>query len=287
MPNIVKRALTILLATLGVECARQLVLLVRLMHHPGAGVDSALVAFLFPDGIAVLVIYNIYRRRNWARIVLGIDLFLIMLIVTMARWHGKTPFLNVQQASGWLWLVEWLANTVALVFLFFPSARAWFAGNRENEIVESATLSPVPLSVLVLWRRLTYVSIGIFVLAMTQTAYYEAASDPARNSAMLLLIGWMGVLVGYIEWIANPLLFYSWFSALHRRYWEAVGSATLALVLILSFLRRSEVVWIGDNGSKAAAIRGYALGYWLWLASSAVMIIAGLAHLARPRRRTD
>jgi hypothetical protein len=80
-----------------------------------------------------------------------------------------------------------------------------------------------------------------------------------------ILIGWMGVLAGgYIEWIASPLLFYSWFSALHQQYWQSVGSAVLALALILSFLRRSE-----------------GFGYWLWIASAAIMVAAGLVLPAR------
>jgi hypothetical protein len=280
MPNAVKRALIILLAAFGIEGAGQLV---SLVHNSGAG----LVSFLVPDGIATLIIYNIYRRRNWARIVLAIDLLFVMWIFTMARWVGKTPLPNVQHVNGWLWLVEWLAKAVALVFLFLPSARGWFASERDFEIAESTTPSAVPVEVPSLCKNSTYISIGFFVLAMTQTAYYEATADPARNSAGLLLVGWMGVLGGYIEWIANPLLFFSWFSALHRRYWQAVSSAALALTLILSFLRRSEVVWTFDNGSRAAAIKGYGFGYWLWLASSAVMVIAGVALLVRQSGRSS
>lgn len=145
----------------------------------------------------------------------------------------------------------------------------------------NATAEPI------LWRNATYVSICLFVLAMTQTAYYEVDADPAPNSAGLLLIGWMGALAsGYIEWLANPLLLCSWICALRKRYWLAVGSAALALTLILSFLRRSEVVWTGDNGDRTAAIQGYGFGYWLWSGSAAIMVIAGLALLARQLRLT-
>jgi hypothetical protein len=284
MPDAVKHALIILLATFGIETAHQLVLVVQILRNSGAGWDSILVTYLVFDGIAILLIYNIYRRRNWARIALAIDILFVMWVVAMARWVGKVPFVNVQH-FGWLWLAEWAAKVVALVFLFLPSTRPWFASDRPNEIANSTKHTTLPAGEPILWKNVTYTSIGLFVFAMTQTAYYEATDDPARNSAGLLLIGWMGALAnGYIEWIANPLLFYSWASALHKRYWQAVGSAVLALTLILSFLRRTEVVWTGDNGSKTAAIRAYGFGYWLWIASAAIMVTAGLALLARQLR---
>jgi hypothetical protein len=284
MPIAVKRALIILLATFGVEGTHQLVLLVQILRNSGAQWDSLLATYLLFDGIAIFIIYNIYRRRNWARIVLAVNLLFVMWVVAMARWVGKVPFLNVQH-FGWLWLAEWTAKLCALVLLFLPPARAWFTIDRENVVAESRIPTAPSAVDLNLWKKATHISIGIFCLAMTQTAYYEVTDDPARNSAGLLLIGWMGTLAsGYIEWIANPLLFYSWFSALHKRYWQAVGSAVLALTLILSFLRRTAIVWTGDNGSKTVAIRGYGFGYWLWIASAAIIIIAGLALLVRQLR---
>jgi len=287
LPNVVKQALIILLAVFGIEGAQQIVLLAQTFRNSGASWESLLATYIMFDGIAILIIYNIYRRRNWARIVLAINILFVMWVVAMARWVGKVPFLNVQH-FGWLWLAEWTAKLVALVLLFLPPARVWFTSDHENEITKSIKRTSLPEGEPILWKNATYISIGLFVLAMTQTAYYEVTDDPARNSAGLLLIGWMGALAsGYIEWIANPLLFYSWVAALHKRYWQAVGSAVLALTLILSFLRRTEVVWTGDNGSKTVAIRGYGFGYWLWIASAAIMVTAGLALLARQLRSTN
>jgi hypothetical protein len=217
MPNAVRRALVILLATFGIEGAHQLVLFVQTLRNPGARWDSLLATYLVFDGIATFVVYNIYRRRNWARFALAINIFFVIWVVAMARWVGKAPFLNVQH-FGWLWLAEWTAKLAAIVLLFLPSARLWFDSDHEIQISKSRKGTTLPGGEPILWQNATYISIGLFVVAMTQTAYYDVTDDPARNSAGLLLIGWMGALAsGYIEWIANPLLFYSWVSALHKR----------------------------------------------------------------------
>jgi hypothetical protein len=287
LPNAVKRALAILLATYGIEAAHQLVLFVQILRNAGSRWDTLLATDIVFDGIATFIIYNIYRRRNWARFALALNILFVMWVVAMARWVGNVPLLNARHI-GWLSLAEWTAKLAALVLLFLPSARVWFTSDRENEISTSIKRTTPPEGEPILWKNATYISIGLFVLAMTQTAYYEVTDDSARNSAGLLLIGWMGTIAsGYIEWIANPLLLYSWASALHKRYWQAVGSAVLALTLILSFLRRAEVVWTGDNGSRTVAIRGYGFGYWLWVASAAIMVTAGLALLARQLRSAN
>lgn len=281
MPNAVKRALIILLATFGIDVASQLYLLIQTLLTPGANWDTGLATYILFDGVAIFVIYSIYLGRNWARILLAIDLLFVLGIMGIAHWVGKAPLLNFERL-GWLWLPKWIARLVALVLLFLPASRMWFTSDHKTERARSIPGTTLPDEGPVTWKKATYISIGVFVLAMTQTAYYEVTDDPARNSAGLLLIGWMGAITnGYIEWFANPLLFYSWFCALHKRYGEAVGSAAMALLLMLSFLRRSQIEWTGDNGSRVEAIRGYGFGYWLWLASAAIIVIAILVPLAR------
>jgi hypothetical protein len=240
--------------------------------------NEAFVSLLLTAGFSLFIIYSIYRRRNWARIVLLLELLLTIFATVMALWADTSSLRTVtQHTTGWLWLGVNIAEVVATVLLFTPSARAWFAADDENGLAEQSSIHPpAPSPFPSMGQTGTYASIAVFVLAMTQTAFYQdVPQNPDASAVGLLSIGWMGLLEGYVEWIANPLMLYSWFCAFRQRYWPAVTNAAVALVLMLVFLSRSEVVWVGDNGTLHAAIHAYGLGYWLWLASAAIMVIAG------------
>jgi hypothetical protein len=80
------------------------------------------------------------------------------------------------------------------------------------------------------------------------------------------------------SWLANPMIALSWVFLLSGRSRWAFWSALGALVLILSFLTLGEV----PAGLKLAdvPIVSYGLGYWLWMASAAVMVLGVGGELA-------
>jgi hypothetical protein len=122
---------------------------------------------------------------------------------------------------------------------------------------------------------LTVVSVVIFLFAMTQAAFYQnRPAEPVTHAVWLLASGWLGVLIGYFEWIANPLIFYSWISARRKRILPALLASIAAVGLILSFLLRKKMDWPGMATDTHPDIQGYAPGYWLWLASALVMVLA-------------
>jgi hypothetical protein len=54
-----------------------------------------------------------------------------------------------------------------------------------------------------------------------------------------------GVLIGYFEWIANPLIFYSWISARRKRILSTLLASIAAAGLMLGFLLRKKRDWPG------------------------------------------
>jgi len=129
-------------------------------------------------------------------------------------------------------------------------------------------------------NRSTVLSVVIFAAAMTQPAFYQnRAAEPVTHSIWLLLSGFMGVLIGYFEWIANPLIVYSWICARRKHIREALLTSIAATALILSFLLRKKMDWPGVATDTHPDIQGCAAGYWLWLASALAMVIGSGAEL--------
>jgi hypothetical protein len=127
---------------------------------------------------------------------------------------------------------------------------------------------------------LTVVSVTLCGAALSQTAFFwghnPASSGPGWR---LLLQGWRGVPRGYVEWLANPALLISWGACLYGRRFLAMTSACGAVVLMLVFLcRRNLEIPISAAGMTVVA---YGAGYWLWLGSALVMVVATARSASR------
>jgi hypothetical protein len=284
MPIVVKRALIVLLTTFGFDVVRQIVALVQ-FQGPVRGPNDALTYQIIGNAISLFLLYKIYRRRNWARILqlLGVLLAIVLVMVALRFDTVPTPAAG-HNVNFWIILAIDAVALTATIALFSRSASMWFAdGEREEPSIIHRAYPRKNIALKAIRLSGTFISITLFLVGMTQPAFnQDLQSDPAPMAGGLLAIGWMGILVGYFEWIANPLMLFSWISAFFRRYSQAAVGAAVAFVVILSFLRHSNMVWPGDNGEKTATITGYDPGYWLWLASAAVMAIgSGLSHWAQ------
>ena len=81
-----------------------------------------------------------------------------------------------------------------------------------------------------------------------------------------------------IAWLANPIIAVTWISYLRDARFAALISAMTALGLTLCFLLAKGVPGPGPEGVNVAdfetrAIISYGIGYWLWIASTAVLAI--------------
>ena len=115
-------------------------------------------------------------------------------------------------------------------------------------------------------------SIVIFLISLTQPAYYidRTDYDAYSNSFLLLIIGWtslfggLGGLALLLVWFANPFIFLSWILS-SKNIKTSIIFGALASILSLSFLLFTEV--ISSEAPTYSAITEYKLGYWLWITS--------------------
>ncbi|MCP3411656.1 hypothetical protein [Bradyrhizobium sp. CCGB01] len=124
---------------------------------------------------------------------------------------------------------------------------------------------------------------------MTQTAVVVDGSD--RGLERLSSYGWELLVLGgfsvfgdvpsLLIWLANPILAVAWVLYLLDRRRAALISAVTAFGLTLCFVWVKSVLGPGPEGVNVAdfemrPIISYGIGYWLWVASAAVLI-AGIA----------
>ncbi len=79
-----------------------------------------------------------------------------------------------------------------------------------------------------------------------------------------------------IAWLANPIVAVAWILYLRDVRFAALISAVTALGLTLSFLWVKYILGSGPQGVNVAdfemrPIISYGIGYWLWVASAAVL----------------
>jgi hypothetical protein len=144
--------------------------------------------------------------------------------------------------------------------------------------------APIGLLPRIQWRTcLLVLSIAVFAASLTQPAFYfgqSAAPSSGAAAWRLLLEGWRALPRGYIEWSANPILFFSWL--LNGRL-PCLGSAAAVTALALMSLFLTRHGFIGPGG-RPQIIVALGAGYWLWLCSALLMVCAGSALFGEKRR---
>ena len=132
----------------------------------------------------------------------------------------------------------------------------------------------------------------IFMASLTQTAFVVDWSfsldfvDPRDISGTVpLVFGWGGLFnagnLGYAAWLANPGIAATWVLYLGDKKPVAQISAVISLVLTLSFLMVKEVPFLGPKQLDPVPIVSYGIGYWLWVASAAILASGTCADMYR------
>jgi len=93
------------------------------------------------------------------------------------------------------------------------------------------------------------------------------------HSLLELAIGWLGIFCGFLDWLANPLLWLTWMLLALRRYKLATATALAATILAAAFFARDSIAI--SEAPTYGRILGHHKGYWLWLASSMVSLVTG------------
>lgn len=122
-----------------------------------------------------------------------------------------------------------------------------------------------------------FISIGVYVISLTQKSYCTSGGNCEYFSGFLnLIFGWFGVFMLHIPafpWLANPILLVSWITFKKKPKLSFI-LCIIALVLMLSFLFVNEI--IVNDGSTTSKVNFYGLGYWLWVLSSFIMLVGNL-----------
>jgi hypothetical protein len=136
-------------------------------------------------------------------------------------------------------------------------------------------------------RPFFWLSTVLFAVCLTQDGYYIAGNNPRAWSPALglLLLGWIGLGQLVFAWIANPLMILAWLFSWKSRPGRALLCSTLALLFMASFLFEKRI--LSDENGRSSAIAGYGLGYWLWMASAAVMALGAGMTWFQSRQRVN
>ncbi len=129
-----------------------------------------------------------------------------------------------------------------------------------------------------LWIILLVLSLSAYALCMAFDAFLIDGPEPSAWSSpfMLLLFGWMGIFGGAVAWFANPLLLASWILLVCGLSRVALWIAGGALLTGLSFLTIDSLLI--SEAPTFAHITRLGAGYWLWLVSMGLAMVAGLAR---------
>ena len=125
-------------------------------------------------------------------------------------------------------------------------------------------------------KTLFLISIILFFACLTQDGY-STVNSPSGAGVWLLLLGWITISDGIIAWVSNPFLILSWIAFFARSYIFSIIVAAIAFFLAASLLLYEQLSLPGGNAGMPGGMQvvvKFELGYWLWVASSILAVLA-------------
>ena len=131
-------------------------------------------------------------------------------------------------------------------------------------------------------------SAALFIVSLTQIAFVvdspvmEGRPDLYSEVAWdLFFFGWLSAIfdLRYVAWFANPLILATWHLYLRNAQVPSLVSAVLGLALALSFLLVETIPHFPRDGFFGS-IYSYGIGYWLWIASAAILVVGMSTEIA-------
>jgi hypothetical protein len=156
-----------------------------------------------------------------------------------------------------------------------------------NPLRKKTTLSTYQRSAIGGVIVLVYL-IACFCPALTFDNYYSGNSAPQSTDTWFgwtaLLLGWLGIFVGSVAWLANFMLGLTLIFLLIGLRWATLISSAISVLLSLDFFPVfSANIPADEGGVGRAVLRSPEIGVWFWFASMAVALIAGLVLFLAPR----
>jgi hypothetical protein len=130
-------------------------------------------------------------------------------------------------------------------------------------------------------RYLIVLSAILFVVSLTRNSFCVPSGCDLWPGWGVLLLGWIepfsaaqvGPFVA-VSWFANPCVVAAWIFAFQSNKGIAVALGAAGLLLGLGFLL-GKLVLVSEAGIPYQ-ITGYAAGYWIWITSLAVALVAAI-----------
>jgi hypothetical protein len=115
-------------------------------------------------------------------------------------------------------------------------------------------------------RIFLVVSIGLLLGSFTQQCY--CTTNRCADSVAVFIFGIFGFFFSWagVTWLANPLLIVSWLTIKRNSKFSFIASL-VATIISMSFLLFNKIM--DNEGGYLDEIKGYKLGYWLWVGSCA------------------
>jgi phosphatidylserine synthase len=136
---------------------------------------------------------------------------------------------------------------------------------------------PKNLSVL-----LVGLSIILFFVCLTLTAFRTSSNNDYPAWFVFVFFGPISLFLLYPTWLANVFLLLSW-TEHSRNLSKCLTYSLVALILALSFLLYKKVP-ITDTGSETFSV---ASGYWVWILSIALQVLAAAINLTHSSNGTQ
>jgi hypothetical protein len=119
--------------------------------------------------------------------------------------------------------------------------------------------------------------------------YYPGSNTPQSSETWYgwtaLFLGWLGILVGSVAWLANFVLGLTVVFLLSGLRWASLISSALTLLLSLDFFPLfSAKIPADEGGVGQAVLQPPEIGVWLWFASIAAAFVAALILFLAPRK---
>lgn len=113
----------------------------------------------------------------------------------------------------------------------------------------------------------------LFILCLFFPSYYLGSSHEAQYAFLILILGWFGLIFGYVSWIANILYLIALMD--YKNIDSSLLLSIIALILALSFLRNDEIV-LNAGIPSYISVTKYGVGYYLWIASISIFVLGQL-----------
>jgi uncharacterized membrane protein len=154
---------------------------------------------------------------------------------------------------------------------------------------------PQKKSTLTVYQRsiVTAVIVLIYLVAcccpaLTFDNYYAGDSAPQSTDTWfgwtVVLLGWLGIVVGSVAWLANFVLGLTLIFLICGLRWATLISSAVTVLLSMDFFPIfSAKIPADEGGVGRAVLRPPGIGVWLWFAGIATAFVAAWILFLAPR----